>query len=81
MDWIRSIQTDRNREESRSISQVNIPLPDTPPSMPVRPAGAIFLIANLMFASIPSWQDLRMAARSPLGWAMLVGVLAWVGLR
>lgn len=44
-------------------------------------AGAVFLIANLVFASVPSWQDLRIAARSPIGWGLLVGSLAWMVLR
>ena len=44
-------------------------------------AGAVFLIANLVFASIPSGQDLRIAARSPIGWGLLVGGVAWAVLR
>ncbi len=44
-------------------------------------AAAVFLIANLVFASIPSWQDLRIAARSPIGWGLLMGGVAWATLR
>lgn len=32
----------------------------------------LYLIANLVYASLPSWQDLRIAARSPIGWLLLV---------
>lgn len=46
-------------------------------------ALAIYLIANLIYASIPSGQDLRLAARSPIGWLLLAGLLVWgwVALR
>ncbi len=40
-----------------------------------------FLIANLLYGAIPSWQDLRIAARSPVGWGLLALALAWVWLR
>ena len=42
-----------------------------------------FLIANLIFGSLPSWQDLRIAARSPVGWGLLVvgGVWAWFWMK
>lgn len=40
-------------------------------------AGMGFLLANLLFASIPSRQDLRIAARSPIGWLLLAGALGW----
>lgn len=40
-------------------------------------ALAIFVIANFIYASVPSWQDLRVAARSPIGWVLLAGLLAW----
>jgi len=40
-------------------------------------ALAVFAIANLVYASVPSWQDLRIAARSPIGWLLLAGGLAW----
>lgn len=43
--------------------------------------AAVFLLANLLFASVPSWQDLRIAARSPIGWLLLAGGLAWAWLR
>ena len=40
---------------------------------------AFYLIANLIYASLPSWQDFRIAARSPVGWLLLVAavVFAW----
>ena len=31
----------------------------------------LYLIANLVYASLPSWQDLRIAVRSPIGWLLL----------
>lgn len=40
-------------------------------------AAMVFLLANLVFGAIPSGQDLRIAARSPIGWLLLAGVLAW----
>lgn len=40
-------------------------------------AGLVFLLANLVFAALPSGQDLRIAARSPIGWLLLAGALAW----
>ncbi|WP_291270601.1 hypothetical protein [Geothrix sp.] len=40
-------------------------------------AGMVFLLANLLFGALPSWQDLRIAARSPIGWLLLAGVLGW----
>ncbi len=43
--------------------------------------GIAFLLANLVFASVPSWQDLRIAARSPIGWLLLAGALAWAWMR
>lgn len=43
-------------------------------------AGMVFLLANLVFGSVPSGQDLRIAAKSPIGWLLLAGGLAW-GLR
>ena len=44
-------------------------------------AGVVFLLANLVFAALPSWQDLRIAARSPIGWLLLAGALAWGWMR
>lgn len=35
----------------------------------------LYLIANLAYASLPSWQDLRIAARSPIGWLLLAAAL------
>lgn len=43
--------------------------------------GMVFLLANLVFGAIPSWQDLRIAARSPIGWLLLAGLLLWGWLR
>lgn len=40
-------------------------------------ALAVYLIANLLYAALPSWQDLRIAARSPIGWILLAAGLAW----
>ncbi|MBK9797705.1 MAG: hypothetical protein IPP58_14685 [Holophagaceae bacterium] len=40
-------------------------------------AAMMYLIANLLFGALPSWQDLRIAARSPISWLLLVGLLAW----
>ncbi|GLH72773.1 hypothetical protein GETHLI_12750 [Geothrix limicola] len=44
-------------------------------------ACIVFLLANLVFASVPSWQDLRVAARSPVGWLLLAGALGWGWMR
>jgi hypothetical protein len=40
-------------------------------------ALAVYLIANLIYAALPSWQDLKIAARSPIGWILLAGGLFW----
>lgn len=40
-------------------------------------ALAIYVIANLVYASLPSWQDCKLAARSPVGWLLLAGGMAW----
>ena len=40
-------------------------------------ALAVYLIANLAYAALPSWTDLKVAARSPVGWLLLAGGLAW----
>jgi len=40
-------------------------------------ALAVYLIANLAYASLPSWQDCRIAARSPIGWLLLAAGAAW----
>jgi hypothetical protein len=37
----------------------------------------MFLVANLAYGSIPSWQDMRMASRSPVGWLLLAGGLVY----
>ncbi len=39
--------------------------------------GLAFLLANLLFGAIPSGQDLRIAARSPVGWLLLAAALGW----
>ncbi len=43
----------------------------------------VFLVANLAYGSIPSGPDLRIAARSPVGWALLALALVhgWQQLR
>jgi len=38
-------------------------------------AVVVFLLANLVFAALPSWQDLKIAARSPVGWLLLGAAL------
>lgn len=38
-------------------------------------AAVVFLLANLVFAALPSWQDLKIAARSPVGWVLLGAAL------
>jgi hypothetical protein len=40
-------------------------------------AAILFLLANLVFAALPSRQDVRIAARSPIGWLLLAGALVW----
>ena len=40
-------------------------------------AGVVFLLANLLFGAVPSGPDLRIAARSPIGWLLLAGLLGW----
>jgi len=47
------------------------------PSLGWPEAGQMFFLANLVFGSIPSRQDLRIAARSPIGWLLLAGALGW----
>ncbi|BDU72971.1 hypothetical protein [Mesoterricola silvestris] len=42
-----------------------------------REALAVYLIANLVYAALPSWQDVRIAARSPIGWLLLAAGLGW----
>jgi hypothetical protein len=44
-------------------------------------AGAVFFLANLLFGAVPSWQDLRIAARSPIGWLLLGGALLYGWMR
>lgn len=40
-------------------------------------AALVFLLASLLGAALPSGQDLRIAARSPVGWLLLAGALGW----
>lgn len=49
----------------------------TPRPLTWAEAGWIYLIANLLFACLPSLEDLRMAAKSPIGWLLLLAALAW----
>ena len=51
------------------------------PGLGWREAGAVFILANLLFGAVPSWQDLRIAARSPIGWILLGGVLVYGWVR
>lgn len=44
-------------------------------------AWLAFLVANLLIAALPSGQDLRLAARSPLGWLLLGAALTWGWVR
>jgi hypothetical protein len=44
-------------------------------------AGTVFFLANLLFGAVPSWQDLRVAARSPIGWLLLAGALVYGWMR
>ena len=37
---------------------------------------ALYLIANLIYASLPSCQDFKIAARSPIGWLLLLATAA-----
>jgi len=43
-------------------------------------AAMVFLLSNLVFGAIPSWQDLKVAARSPIGWLGLLGggIFLWM---
>lgn len=51
------------------------------PGLGWREAGAVFVLANLLFGAMPSWQDLRIAARSPIGWLLLGGALVYGWMR
>jgi len=44
-------------------------------------ALVLYLLGNLAFGSIPSGQDLRVAARSPIGWLLLALGLVWVWMK
>jgi len=41
----------------------------------------MYLLANLLFGAVPSGKDLRIAARSPIGWLLLGGILLWGWMR
>lgn len=47
------------------------------PTLNGREAFILYLIANLIYASLPSWQDCRIAARSPVGWLLLAATAAF----
>ncbi len=40
-------------------------------------ALGLFFTANLIFAAMPSWPDLRIAVRSPIGWLLLIGAVVY----
>jgi hypothetical protein len=46
-------------------------------------AIVVFFLANLVFAALPSWQDLKIAARSPVGWLLLGAALVagWMKIQ
>jgi hypothetical protein len=47
------------------------------PSLRWQEGLAVYLIANLVYAALPSWQDCKEAAKSPIGWVLLAGALVW----
>ncbi len=47
------------------------------PALGWREALAVYLIANLIYAALPSWQDVTIAAKTPVGWVLLAAALAW----
>lgn len=51
------------------------------PGLGLRELGWAYLAANLVQGAIPSGQDLRVAARSPIGWLALAAGLTWVWVR
>ena len=51
------------------------------PAFGWKEAGVVFALANLLFGATPSWQDLRMAARSPIGWLLLSAALGYGWMR
>lgn len=51
------------------------------PSMGWQEGLVVYVLANLVFGAIPSWQDLRVASRSSIGWVLLAGVGAWIWLK
>jgi hypothetical protein len=50
---------------------------DLKPTLRWQEVVAVYLIANLVYACLPSWMDIKAAARSPIGWLLLAGGLAW----
>jgi hypothetical protein len=47
------------------------------PAMGWEEALWLYLIANLVYAALPSWLDLKVAARSPVGWLLLAAAAAY----
>ena len=47
------------------------------PTLRWEEALMVYLIANLIYACVPSWVDVKAAAKSPVGWLLLAGGLAW----
>lgn len=41
----------------------------------------LYFVANLLEASVPSGHDLRVAARSPVGWLLLAGAMGYGWIR
>jgi hypothetical protein len=44
-------------------------------------ALVMYFLASLIFGALPSGPDLRIAARSPIGWLLLGGLLVWGWMR
>jgi len=40
-------------------------------------ALGVYVVANFIYAALPSWADVKIAARSPIGWILLAGGLVW----
>ena len=51
------------------------------PDLGWQEAALMYLLANLLFGAVPSGKDLRIAARSPIGWLLLGGILLWGWMR
>ena len=41
----------------------------------------LYLLANLLASALPSGPDLRIAARSPIGWILLAAAMGWAWMR